>query len=790
MTTPLSARREIVLKNRFLEATFSDLTGNLLTLRAPWRRDPLVTALFMQYEAGESACSEDPLSEGTKEFGTVRVEASQIEVSSVIQSEHLSVHRRFALEPENPLLKVFFTFRGRGESAQLQNTRLPHVRLAGDFLSVVEGDERDLFFDGAEIGGGRQLPPWRVFFLPGHRQGLLVATRSKRMMSHMQIWPRLDWGVEFRPHLMCSYSPDYKMYNLPISVSPRKRYEAAFEIGPWQERTHRQLIRRAALDLPVRANPPLPPRRRPVVRLPGKLFRAVDIAPANAVSKGYHPAKWMITDETACRSSRALFANGGVRPPLLILDPKLKGLHRVYVGAGTAAIGVLKLSGEPEPRYRQTPGNIKYFNPFMHHLGTHARPHEIDFGVADLTGQTVVFGMPPTQMTPGMLDYIRFVRLTPAQEQAWRRQEDRQPIIPLSGFVDTYDIGYYYADAKNPSTAPYRANVWAHRQAGFQKMFWRIDGECSDFPTRTGTVRPVSCWAHGAYEPQAKAYSLMLQRHDLLKDALAAARDYGIELWGWMRFNSYFSGVQSEFFKSHPEMWDRSESGAPIHFRLCMAFPEAQRHKIDILVEAAAYGLPGISLGFLHHPPIFHYHSILVDGYKRRYGKEPPRNVANRDFFQHLNTSPESDTDHLRWYRYRASFITQFGRDLRAALRAKGLGHVKVSIRVRPQHCLFDGIDIDAWLDERLCDEVVAGSYAGDPELIKPTTEWKRRVQDCVPLLGGIECADPHLARREIRRLVRENYDGICTYESNDAVTQPQMIELYRTLTAVPCGSR
>ena len=52
--------------------------------------------------------------------------------------------------------------------------------------------------------------------------------------------------------------------------------------------------------------------------------------------------------------------------------------------------------------------------------------------------------------------------------------------------------------------------------------------------------------------------------------------------------------------------------------------------------------------------------------------------------------------------------MTAFGRELRAALAARNMAHVKVSIWVRPRHCLFDGIDLDAWLDEGLCDEVVA----------------------------------------------------------------------------------
>jgi hypothetical protein len=101
---------------------------------------------------------------------------------------------------------------------------------------------------------------------------------------------------------------------------------------------------------------------------------------------------------------------------------------------------------------------------------------------------------------------------------------------------------------------------------------------------------------------------------------------------------------------------------------------------------------------------------------------------------------------------------------------------------------LFDGVDIEAWLNEKLCDEVVAGPYDGDVKLMIPTAAWKKRVQSCVPLIGGINVASiafktsATVAKAECKRFIREGYDGICTYESNDAVVMPEMIELYQSL--------
>ncbi|MBI4027482.1 MAG: hypothetical protein HY360_21025 [Verrucomicrobia bacterium] len=248
-----------------------------------------------------------------------------------------------------------------------------------------------------------------------------------------------------------------------------------------------------------------------------------------------------------------------------------------------------------------------------------------------------------------------------------------------------------------------------------------------------------------------------------------------------------YKADNSEFFHRYPEFYDHSESGHVLDFRLSLAFEEVRRHKINILVEAAGYGLTGLSLGFLRHPPTLCYHPALAASYKKKYGVELPRDMTP-DFFAHLNTLPESTPEHERWYRHRAEHLTRFGRELRAALAARGMGHVKVSIWVRPQHCLFDGIDLNAWLDEKLCDEVVAGPYAGDMKLLVPTPEWKQRVQSCVPLIGGINVISPAVetsakaVKAECARLIREGYDGICTYECNDAVVMPEMIKLYHSL--------
>jgi hypothetical protein len=560
----------------------------------------------------------------------------------------------------------------------------------------------------------------------------------------------------------------------------------SLELGPWRQRDHQRLLAAARLREPVQVGEAQRRRRRSALRLKGHVFTAASLVRARAVGDGTQMNRWMVTSEAATRSPQALFANSGYRPQAITFDPGLKGVHRIMLGVGTGFRAFVKLSDERHRRYRYDAGNQRYWLPWAAHLQAGGRPREIDFGIADLTGQAVSFGVPYTSQGAGLLDYIRFVPLTASQVKSRTAMLRHKPALPLTGFADTYDIGCLWGDQAKPDTEPYRANLWAHAQAGFERVFWRIDGECSDFPTSSGTLRPISCWAHGTYEPYAKVYSVMLHRHDLLRAAVREARRQGLALWGWMRFNSYFSGVRSAFFLKHPDYRDVGERGNVLDFRLNLAEPAVRRHKINILADAAAYGLPGLSLGFLRHPPVICYPPQRVASYRATFGVEPPRDLTP-DYFQHLNTLPESTPEHERWYRHRAEVMTQFGRELRAELAARKLGHVKISIWVRPNHCLFDGIDLDRWLDEGLCDEVVAGPYAGDAKLLIASPAWRRRVQARVPLVGGINpigwgMEQDHGVRRDVRRYLRQGYDGLCTYECNDAVNMPHMIELYERL--------
>lgn len=776
-------RRSAVLANRYLVAHFSPTTGALVRLAAAGTRTNFVDSISCRYleRLSDTWTGESEDDKDTMQFTAVCVELAGSHVQSTLRSPHVTVTRRFALDSASPLLQVGLTIQTMGVAGELAMAGFPAVRFAPGFADVFE-DERDLYFDGAELGDATQLPCWRVFLRKRGADGLLLVTRSKQQMSHAEI---LADGFRVCPHHGLNYSTQMPRPTLDVSV--KRRYDVAFELGPWQRRKHTALLRASSVRTPVATDDP-PPLGRPARIRKGKILRAVNFVPATASTSQFSTRKWMIAKMPWAQGGKALFAGPGVHPPALRVDPKLKGTYRIFVGVGNGAGVKMKLGSDPHFTFRISGGYFFHGDdriraPFGLYLSGRQRCAEIHYGTATMDGQNILLERFPDLHTATVIDYVRFEKLSPAQEHAWHRTQQRRPCVALSGFNDIPDIATL-TDAQHPDPQAYVANIWEHARNKFSRIYWRIDGQCSDYPSKINTMRYLSAKVHGVFNPQFKAYGRTLRKVDMLRLAVDAAKKYGVELYGWMRFNSYFGNVQSDFFKDNPGLWEQWETGYR-GGKLCLALPQVRRHKINILVEAAGYGLDGVNLGFLRHPPVLMYHPRLVAGYKRRYGRLPPRNRQNKDT-RYFDSLPPNDDEHLRWYAYRAAFMTKFGRELRAALSAAGLGHVKISIWVRPKHCLFDGIDLPAWLDEALCDEVVVDAPAGihhdNIRLYGVPKRFKRMVQAKVPLIRGIPYGRIQWCKQHVPDIVADGYDGLCTYESDFAVLDTDYLKLYQRL--------
>jgi hypothetical protein len=761
--------KPIMLSNSWLTACFGRSTGNLEFLAASQDSPTLIRGCACRYYDGVGWITEDVGDSAAPGFRTVQVRHLANAVESVIESSLVRIFRLFELKPDQSTLACELRIEPLDPSASLQHAALPRIVLPEDFNDIFE-DEEDLYFDGEELPGGSELPCWRVLFRTGRSDGLIVATRSKRQMSHVQFQVR---GFDLRPHVMTAYSQHMPLQNTPLDFTAQASHVAQFEIGPWRRDRHAAILADARLGVPVDTKNP-PAEGDPMPQPAGIVLDFCDLVPPGQVHADCTPDTWRVEPLPFCLHGRALYAGPGTHPPDLRVAPSLTGAYRVFVGIGQGDGAALSAPDDPLPSYRLRPAGTMESTPFMLRLSGRHQAHEVDFGIHDLEGKEFRIGRHPGEFAVTVLDYIRFEALGESEARAWRERQAARPRIPLSGFNDIPDIAYSVAGTPEA----FESNLRDHARCGIGKVYWRIDGQCSDFPSRHNTMRYVSAKTHDVFTPMMKAYGRLLQRRDVLALAVEAGRKYGLEIYGWMRFNHYGLNVQSDFFRKNPRYHEELDSGAPAP-KLCLAFPEVRKHKIDILVEAAAYGLQGLSLGFLRAPPILTYAPILVEGYTRQYGVPPPRDPAGKDR-RYIRGLPPDDDEHRRWFQYRADFMTLFGRELKEALAAQGLARVKVSLWVRPNHCLFDGIDLPAWLKEGLCDEVVADDFLGVESW--PSPEWKAMVQGSARLYRGVTGFDFDGAQTRTRRAIDEGYDGISVYESNQAVLDSRFIAFFNGL--------
>lgn len=782
----------ITLENRHLRARIDSGTGALVYLSSAQSRRNLIARGGVRYGMGQNVIvGEGIWPDEQQQFEVVGVtdRSGAGVVESELRSDVLTVHRRYTLAPDSPLLAVTCTVRGRADLAEPVKivAAFPQIDFAPDFVDSFE-DEQDLYFPGLEMDGGMQTPPWHVFFRKGHREGLILAARSRRRMAQVAILANAFRGT---PHSYKNYTSD------PVSMMTVDRdtcMDVSLEFGPWRKDDHARILRAGRLEEPVKVDVP-PAKGTRMKRGRGTIIPAIKIAPASAVTTKFHTRKWQVVRTPWTLNAKVLFAGTGVDTPPIRFKPTQRGLHRVFVGVGNGSGITCRAAGEPYPTMRwrfDIDRDSGVESTFRERLAGRQRGHEIEVGVFDLNGKPLEFNRFGNRLLPCCLDYIRLEKLSASAAATWRKQESLKPFIPLSGLNDVPDIAFF-DDPQKPDPDIYRANVWEHARSGVNRIYWRIDGQCSDFPSRHNTMRYVSAKVHGVFYPGAKAYGKALRKVNMLKLAVEEAHKHNLELYGWMRFNNYSGNVQSDFYKQNPQWRERRENGKEAS-KLCLAFPEVREHKLSILLEAAEYGVDGVNLGFLRHPPVFMYHPVMVEGYKTRYGELPPM-VADQSDPTFLNRLAPDDAASVRWFQYRADFLTQFGRDLKRRLRDMGKQHVKVALWVRPNHCLFDGIDMPAWLNEGLCDEVVVNGMIGpervyskgngkeyDPVVCGVRPEWKQMIQSKVPIIRCLTHLPLKWWKQHLPAVFAEGYDGLCTYESDWSVINPEFVKFYRSL--------
>jgi len=459
--------------------------------------------------------------------------------------------------------------------------------------------------------------------------------------------------------------------------------------------------------------------------------------------------KWVLAGGyCGARNGRLLFAGRGQNAPTLTFRPGLKGRYAIHVcafgkrafhwpfGAKTYdGFGVfIKLDSDPHFTVLMTERSDPSFE-------------DLYFKTADLNEDSrIEIG----NFT--LCSYLTAIKLVPVARPGLPKRKGA--LVGILDFAD--DVPF--AQPRHLAAA---CAVRRHAEMGFDLIMWEAgNGTICEYPTKVGKPRDDD-----------NPVVALLREYDVMRQAVDEAKRVGIPIYGWSRLlrdPNRQEGVAppTPFHAAHPEMVQTDKDGRP-SWKLSFAFPEARRYMIDMLCEIAAYGMDGIFVDILRHPPVVRYDLPLVDAFQEQTGVDP------RDM-------PGDGTE--EWLRFRCATFTQFLHDLRTALDAQNDGRrYPIIVRTvdRPWRNLQIGCDVDRWLAEGVLDGLILAPHcpSGDnyPEHLD-LRPYVAQAKGRTSIYGQVwRCSSGVQAEAMAADLSAQGVHGVVFYESNLAVARPSL---------------
>ena len=190
---------------------------------------------------------------------------------------------------------------------------------------------------------------------------------------------------------------------------------------------------------------------------------------------------------------------------------------------------------------------------------------------------------------------------------------------------------------------------------------------------------------------------------------------------------------------------------------MAYSFPEVRQFVISLLREMAQRPVDGICLLYNRRMPLVEYEPPIVEGFKGQFGDDPR----------------QLDAHDPHWLSYRAHVLTDFMREVRAAMdkegRAQGRSkRIEISAIVgsTEQENLINGMDLAAWVDEGLVDTLIP--YTSGANYDSSVTAWTdpKQLEFFVELVRGTSCVlapnlmPRHMTPEEFRRRATTVYSA------------------------------
>ncbi len=343
------------------------------------------------------------------------------------------------------------------------------------------------------------------------------------------------------------------------------------------------------------------------------------------------------------------------------------------------------------------------------------------------------------------------VKLVPAASGAPSPSSRR--LIGILDFADDVDLCH-------PRTLAARAAVGRHADLGFDTIMWKAsNGSTCEYRTAIGQQRE-----------DATPIAQLMREFDPLRQAADEARRLGVQLYAWsrlMRDPNFKTGQAppTAFHAAHPHMMQLHRDGRE-SWQLSFAFAEVRHYLVSVMDEMASFGVHGLFIDLLRHPPVVRFDQPLVDAYREQHGIDP-------------RTLPGDGTEH--WLRFRCQPFTQFLRELRLALDQRPGRRFPLTVRVmdQPWRNLQAGCDVDAWIEQRLVDGIIVAPHLPLGDNYPERLDLRPFV---APALGQVSVfgqvwrqSSSMLAEALAADLYAQGAAGVALYESNLAVTRSSL---------------
>lgn len=489
--------------------------------------------------------------------------------------------------------------------------------------------------------------------------------------------------------------------------------------------------------------------------------------PHSAITRDLQKFTWRAVDyRTEMFSGVLLSAWPESQVPEIHYPFNVQGWYSIYLGLWIGDGIYIKLSGDKAAQW--VASDTASSAPVMF--------EEIYWKQADLSGQSIIVRHPEGG-TP-FQSYLAFIRLVPLSREEvghiWqdRARKDTRRLIAMNDMH-----GLFYAD-RPVNAIQLNDYIEPLRNTDFDKLYleyWEsgITGSTIQQGMLCSSESRIFL-TEGDRNFVESRLILKSKGIDIYESMMAHAREMGLKVFLSMRANAlaselpYDTMFTTDFYRENPQWRCRDKDGSEISM-LSYAFEEVQDRLLSTFSKMASYGPDGIGILYNRHFPYVLYEKPLVQGFMEKEGVDP----------RVLDDSDE------RWLRYRSQIMTGFLRKLKEAMRVAakdtGRNHIDISVHVlaHEQENLLWGLDVEAWVNEGLVNQVVAHPRVALAPNVKSSSSvdvvpidvdyYARIVKDTECKLY-IDMLPRQMEPEEYRRRANDYYDkgadGLCFWDT------------------------